>query len=315
MMKKYLVVFIILSSFTVLAQQEIQFSQFMFNRTFYNPGHTGLGGAICVTAFHRTQWAGFENAPETQSITLDAPVRFLGGGLGVNFFRDQIGFFDDINFSLSYAYHLQLGDGVLGIGVRGDLLNKALLQPEWITPSGQPATNDQGIARPGANGLAFDAAFGVHYKTERFNVGVSSIRMIEAETELENGANGVTQFRGKRTFLANADYRFDIENTDIAIIPGIFVKYDVAKTQADLNILAMFDNRFWGGLSYRFTDAIAIMAGAQIAESLALGYSYDITTSGLSGVSNGSHEVFLRYCFKIEIPPREIGKYRNVRFL
>jgi type IX secretion system PorP/SprF family membrane protein len=315
MIKKYLAVFIVFVSFCAYGQQEIQFTQFMFNRTFYNPGHTGLGEAICVTAFHRTQWAGFENAPETQTITLDAPVKFLAGGLGVNFFRDQIGFFDNINFSLSYAYHLPLGDGVLGIGVRADLLNSALLQPEWITPSGQPPGNDGSIARPGANGIAFDAAFGVHYKSEKVNFGVSSVRMIEAETELQNGANGVTQFRGKRTYLMNGNYRIDVENTNIAIIPGFFLKSDFVRTQADINVMAMIDNKFWGGLSYRLTDAFAIMAGAQIAESLALGYSYDLTTSNLSAVSNGSHEVFLRYCFKIDIPPREIGKYRNVRFL
>ncbi|NDH90423.1 MAG: type IX secretion system membrane protein PorP/SprF [Flavobacteriia bacterium] len=71
----------------------------------------------------------------------------------------------------------------------------------------------------------------------------------------------------------------------------------------------------YGGLGYRNQDAISLMAGYEILPSLRLAYSYDITTSALSGYSGGSHEIFLNYCFNIEIPEPIPGSYRNVRFL
>lgn len=315
-MKKFTVLsFIFFLTKITFAQQEIQFTQFMFNRTFYNPAHTGMSPAICATVFNRSQWVGFEGAPVTLSGVLESPINSLHGGLGLMLYRDQIGFFDDINFGLSYSYHIERSEGRLGIGLRVDLVNKSIGNADWITPSGNLWVTDGSIGAPASSGLSPDFAFGVHYEGTKFSAGIASTRLLEAETDLQNGTGGVVKFRGRRTLLGNFGYNFPLEGTNWVIVPGTFIKYDFTKLQADLNVMAYFNEKFWGGVSYRFVDAIALIAGAQVLPSLALGYSYDLTTSSIRRVSSGSHEIFLRYCFKITIPPREIGSYRNVRFL
>ncbi|GCD79270.1 PorP/SprF family type IX secretion system membrane protein [Schleiferia thermophila] len=315
MKKIYILIIAIILIKTSTAQQEIQFTQFMFNKTFYNPAHTGIAPSICATLFYRSQWVGFEGAPVTLSGVVESPVKFLHGGLGLRLFRDEIGFFDDVSIGLSYSYHLQLNDGVLGIGIRADLINKSLGQADWITPSGNLWVSDGSIASPASTGLSPDIALGVHYEGSKFNAGISSVRLLEAETDLQNGQGGIVKFRGRRTMIGHFGYNLPINETNIVIVPGAFIKYDFTKFQMDINAMAYLSEKFWGGISYRFVDAIAIMAGAQVFPSLALGYSYDLTTSSIRRVSSGSHEIFFRYCFKITIPPREIGSYRNVRFL
>ena len=315
MKKIFILLFLIFLTIDLVAQQEIQFTQFMFNKTFYNPGHTGMPPAICATVFHRSQWVGFEGAPTTLSGVIESPVGFLRGGLGLRLYRDEIGFFDDINFGLSYAYHIDRAEGKLGIGIRVDLVNKSIGNADWITPSGNLWLTDGSIGAPASSGLSPDISMGVHYEGTKFNAGISSMRLLEAETDLENGAGGVVKFRGRRTILGSFGYNIPLENLNLVIVPGTFIKYDFTKFQADINVMGYFNEKFWGGISYRLVDAIAIIAGAQVLPSLALGYSYDLTTSSVRRVSSGSHEIFLRYCFKITIPPREVGSYRNVRFL
>jgi hypothetical protein len=82
-----------------------------------------------------------------------------------------------------------------------------------------------------------------------------------------------------------------------------------------VNANAVIMDKLYAGLGYRNQDAMSIMLGYQIMPSLRASYSYDLTTSSLSAYSSGSHELFLTYCFTIEIPPRINGSYRNPRFL
>jgi len=98
-------------------------------------------------------------------------------------------------------------------------------------------------------------------------------------------------------------------------MPSVLVKTDAASTQFDINALLKYNNQFWGGVSYRQTDAIVAMVGASFKD-INIGYAYDITTSamGENKRSSGSHEIMLGYCFKIEIE-RIPQSYRNVRFL
>jgi hypothetical protein len=77
----------------------------------------------------------------------------------------------------------------------------------------------------------------------------------------------------------------------------------------------VYNNKLWGGVSYRLTDAVAVNIGYQFTQALRAGYSYDIGINEISQQGGGSHEIFLSYCFKIVIPPKEPAQYKNVRFL
>ena len=91
-MKKliFIISLIILSFGISKAQQVPQFSQNMFNKLANNPGSAGSSQAITTSVLHRSQWMGFDGAPLTQSISIDAPIRMLNGGVGLSIINDEI---------------------------------------------------------------------------------------------------------------------------------------------------------------------------------------------------------------------------------
>ncbi len=306
-----------------VSQQDVQFTQFMNNRLYYNPAVAGTGGAICFTGFHRSQWVGFEGAPTTQNINGNIPIRALGGGLGFSIVNDQIGFFSNVSLELNYAYQIQLEEGTLGIGVGLALMNRTLNNAEWIpsdigsaVPGG--GLSDVALAASDANGVIFDADFGVYYTSQNIWAGVSTTRVIENRTSIDSevGDPASTFFRNARHYYVMGGYNWAIPGTNWELQPATLIKLAPGSAfTADINITGVYNKKIWGGVTYRIQDAIGTMVGYQFTPAFRAGYSYDIATSELSGQGGGSHEIFAQYCFKIEIPPREKGSYKNPRFL
>jgi type IX secretion system PorP/SprF family membrane protein len=138
--------FLALTVRAVLAQQDPLSSHYMFNTLTYNPGIAGTTGMICATAITRQQWVGFEGAPSTTIFNISAPVSpfKINSGVGLRVESDNVGFDRDINLSGIYTYLLDIGSGVLGIGISMGMLNKTI-DPTWEIPSGDahtPASGD-----------------------------------------------------------------------------------------------------------------------------------------------------------------------------
>ena len=312
------------------AQQEPQFTQYMFNRVYTNPGFTGLSDGICVTGMLRQQWSGFKDyegekvGPETFFISIDAPVRLLRGGLSAVVSQDQIGFTKTTVLRLGYSYIQKLGFGKLGIGAHVGFNNRVMdfskFKPvDSNDPLLKGVTGEQ-------NEILIDASAGIAYVVpDQYYVGFSVNQVLGTEgQELASWSTNVDSATSQtflykmtldRTFYIQGGYEIAFRNSpNFALLPSAMIKFDQAAVQLDLAALLEFKEKFWGGLNYRFQDAVSIIAGMQY-KNFKIGYSYDITTSKL-GLSNtaGSHEVMLKYCFKIE---GEKGRktYRNTRFL
>ena len=301
-----------LCSSAIWAQQDVQFTQFANNKIFYNPGVIGSGDAICLSAAHRSQWVGFENAPTTQNFSANVPLDIIGGGLSVNFTNDMIGFFQDITAGVGYGYQASLAGGTLGLGVRVDFRNKNVTSGVWAPPQ---TMNDPSLVQLGATSMATDLSFGTYYQRDNWYAGLSSTRLLETKDILTaNGGSGNAQIRGQRHYYLMGGYDIDLQN-GFVLQPAMMVKTDLVTTQFDLNAAATYNNQIWGGVTYRVYDALSVMAGYQITKDLRATYSYDLTTSSLRNSSSGSHEIMMSYCFTIEIPPKEKGSYRNPIFL
>lgn len=316
----------------VFAQQEAQFSQYMFNTMAINPGYAGSNGAICLNTFARQQWAGFKDpdgsstAPQTFLFSIDAPIKFLHGGLGAVISSDKAGFEKNTNFRLAYAYRLNLGAGFLGIGVEAAFLDKKIDFSKFRTgdEEDREGAKDPVLVSGKAKGSDFftDFAFGIYYNVPgKFYVGISALNLSEptgfawkatdANSPVQNG-NAVQL---KRTYFATGGYEYIFpSNPSFEFNPSFLIKTDFVSAQYDIAALLKYDNKFWGGLSYRVQDAVTLLIGLNWS-NFKFGYSYDITTSKLggSGKSNGSHELFLRYCFKITIPTY-VKSYKNTRY-
>ena len=312
MKKNRIALFAILCSSALWAQQDVQFTQFANNKIFYNPGVTGAGDAICLSAAHRSQWVGFDNAPTTQNFSANIPLNFLHGGLALNFTNDMIGYFQDITVGVGYGYQMDLAGGTLGLGFRADFRNKNVTSGVWAPPQ---TMNDPSLVALGSTSMATDLSFGAYYQQETWYAGLSSTRLLETKDILNaTGGSANAQIRGQRHYYFMGGYNLDLGN-GIVLQPAAMVKTDLVTTQLDINAAATYNNQIWGGVTYRVYDALAIMAGYQITKDLRATYSYDLTTSSLAKSSSGSHEIMMSYCFTIEIPPKEKGSYRNPIFL
>lgn len=308
MKKITILIFVVIAlSQSSKAQQDPQFSQNMFNKLFVNPASAGASGAYCGSLLYRSQWAGYDPSgqPKTGVLSLDGPVKFLHGGLGLNILSDQLGFEKTIGVKLAYSFHLNVGEsGKLGIGLDAGYMQKSVdgkkYKPNDPNDPFVPTQTVKGSVLP-------DLGAGIYYAGRRLYAGISASHLTEGEIDLT-----VTKYNLARHIYGTLGYRFDITPT-IGLTPSVFVKNDGATTQVDGNLMAMFNDKFWLGASYRLEDAIVVMAGFNVLNGLRIGYSYDITSSQLKNYSDGSHEVTLGYCFNPKKKP--ILRNINVRYL
>ncbi len=293
------------------AQQDPQYTQYMFDRLSVNPAVAGSTGNICATALLRQQWTGFDGAPKTGLINIQGPLTKINSGLGLSVYYDKLGQEKSTIARLHYAYHLKVGSqSTLSAGLYAGLSGRAL-DGRWVAID-DPA-NDNAIPAAGKSASGFDLGAGLYYKSPQLWLGISSTQL--PETELKD-----VSIKNKRHYYVQAGYDWAIGgDKKYTLQPSVLVKSDASSTQVDIGALFLYDNMIWAGVGYRTEDAIAPMIGYQHQfpkgdSMFRIGYSYDVTTSALKSYSSGSHEVMLSYCFKI-VKPVVYEIYHHPRFL
>lgn len=307
-------------SCVVMAQSEPQFSQYMFNRMSYNPGYAGSSGSICATAMYRNQWMGLNLDPPTGGteagttptdmlFTFDMPVRFLHGGLGLTVISDKIGYWNNVMVDIDYAFRMFWGPGNLSVGVEFGMNSKTLDGKNLI-----PGENDPALHNEELSDMLFDGSVGLYYQVPgKYYLGLSVKNLLGAKSDNLNFSNA-------RTVYAMGGYEYTPASApSVRIRPSALLKTaNFSFFQADLSCVLDYRNAFWGGLGYRVQDAIYLMAGVHW-KNLRIGASYDFTTSKLGsykpGRSDGSVELYLRYCFKITVPQKPGTSYGNTIYL
>jgi len=307
MKKLVIVVLTVLTTGVISAQQDIQMTQFMFDKLSFNPGYAGSSNEFCATAFRRQQWTGFEGAPTTYLFNAHMP--FNQHGVGLSIFQDEIGQTSTLSLKGNYAYQLSnIGGGKLGLGVSIAYLS-ASLGNEWIAI--QDIAQDDFIPDAATSDGTIDFGFGAYWHTRKVFLGLSSTHLHEGELSEMN-------IETARHYYFTAGYEHDLNGT-IDLIPSVLVKSDAATTQLDFNLRAEYKDMLWLGATYRLDDAISPIVGyrhelQQGRSAIRIGYSYDVTTSEISNYSTGTHEIMLNFCMKLRKPlPDQI--YKDVRFL
>jgi type IX secretion system PorP/SprF family membrane protein len=298
---------------SVQAQQDKLVTHFIFDKMSINPGKTGLDlyNGICATTIYRNQWDKVNGAPNSAILNIESNLsRFLPGGIGINFYHDAIGFSRQNNLLLNYSYPIQIGrEGVLGVGVGIGIMNFGM-DPEWVPPTqAVDPTLPVGFAA-----TAVDANFGLYFQSKDYYVGISSTHL--TESELSKAVSQVTQsYQTARHYYLMGGYKFkDVMNGTIDA--QMLVRTDFIRFSADLNARYLFkldDKDAYGGLTFRTSDAIAVMLGYSPMPKLQVGYSYDITVNKLASISRGSHELMVKYCYNLPEPPKT--KARHPRML
>ncbi len=293
----------------VKGQQSPQYTQYFFHTMAMNPGYAGSENRICATLIHRDQWAGLTDGPETSAATIHSNLnrRYIQG-IGIHLLNDQIGPLSNQAFSLSLAHRLFVGPGELGIGLNVGGFQRSL-SGDFFPPE-FPAIDDPTIPTDDGSSMVPDFGLGLYYQAANWYAGLSSQHLHEPLFDDWGGDQNIIY----RVFYLTGGYNFDVTE-NITLRPMSLVKFDRAKVQIDVTGQAVFGDRLWAGLSYRYQDAVALHAGLRLLDQLRVGYSYDITTSEISGYSSGSHEFMLSYCFRITIREDQPIIIRTPRFL
>lgn len=308
-----------------VAQQDVQYTNFMFSKFNYNPGYAGMSDGICLNALARQQWMGYKGtdgeggAPETYYFSVNAPVKLLLGGIGLNVTKDALGFESTTSVKLAYSFHIKLGAGKLGVGAQGGFVNKTIDFTKFVA-------TDQGdglLDGSSETAMGFDLSFGAYYKAPKYYAGVSFSQMQniwDAEAQFASGSSSLANPAYiNHTFITGGYYYQLPMMPTITLNPNVLVKVaGTSSAQFDINMLAWYNKQMYAGVTYRATDAISILAGYKIVNGalggLKAGVSYDITTSKMGANTAGTFEIYLNYCFKIVIPQKH-EKHGTVLYL
>ena len=294
-MRFILIITAVFFSSLAMAQQEPQFTQFMFVNQTFNPGYVGAHDSLInTTAMYRNQWVGFPGNPITFLFVADAQVKVLHGGVGLKFMDDKLGNFHFDRLGLSYAWHKQIKKtGLLGIGMEAELIYSAV-KFNWLAPDGTNGASDPAIPDKAISGFSGNMAIGAYFRNDHCNVGLSSTQLLPVSYLRDEQFN----IGPARHYYLTAGYNIYFGSRG-KLVPSVLIKSDAAVTTFDLNLTSYWNKWLWTGVSYRLQDAVAFMAGFQIktgkAASIKLGYAYDLGTSDLKMFHDNTHEVFLNY--------------------
>ena len=279
------------------AQQDAMYTQYMFNTLAINPAYAGNRNVLSATALFRSQWVGVEGAPETQTVSFDAPLRNKRVGLGIQIFNDEIGITKTTGIFGSYAFRIPMDKYTLSFGLQGGISNyRADFTSLRITSDGGGMA-DYAFSN-NVNKLLPNFGAGIYINSDKFYVGASVPQIFN--NKLINDSVAVTNGLSAKEYLHmffTTGYVFDL-STDYKLKPSVLVKaVPGAPVEADFNASIWLRETFAIGLSYRTKADISILAEVQATDQIRFGYAYDRNITKLVQFNSGSHEIMLRYEF------------------
>lgn len=297
----YLLLLLIIGT-TVNAQQDAQFTQYMYNTIGINPAYAGSREVLSISGLYRTQWIGLEGAPKTATFALHSPISEKMG-LGFSAVSDQIGPSDESNIAIDLSYNISVSRNYklfFGLKATANLLNIDYTKLDIYNPNDprfQFNVDDQFSPNIGA---------GIYLQSKKGYVGLSIPYILETKDYNHSTAS---QAKEQMHYYLIAGHVFDLSD-NLKFKPAVLTKMVFgAPLQLDLSANFLIQDKLTLGAAYRWDAAFSGLVGFQISKGLFAGYSYDTDTTKLGDYNSGSHELFLRFeLFKNQ------AKYVSPRF-
>lgn len=291
------------------AQQNAQYGQYVFNGLYINPAYAGFKDKIYLQAFARTQWTGIKGAPQSLSVSLDAPLPKTKIGLGVIITKDKIGAQSSTNATANISYHLNFNEEAtkslafgMGLGALQSSINGSLLTP---INEGDPSIPTLVVSR-----TIPDVRTGIQYSTEKFFIGFSANHLLSKYLVVVNDYS-VFSMKVEPHFYLTVAKVFQMNN-DIILKPSFLIKDDInGPTSLNLNTFLLIKNKFWIGGLYQTSvklypknnlqsnlpskSALGFIAEVFAKPNLRLGYGYEYSLNKLGAYDDGSHELSISF--------------------
>lgn len=299
-----ILVLLLLGTYSGKAQQDPQYTQYMYNTQVVNPGYAGSKDVLSFGLLGRTQWVNFEGAPKTGTFTIDTPIGLMENmGLGLSIVHDEIGPATESNINIDYAYRISTSEtGKLSFGIKAgiDVLDVDFSKLN-IPIEGQGDIFENNID----NQLQPQIGAGVYYYTNKFYAGLSVPNFLTTkhfdESNIDTIVNDPSSVAGQTTaaerlhYFFIAGYVFDLSD-NLKFKPATLVKaVNGSPLQWDFSANFLINEKFTLGASYRWSAALSAMAGFQVSEAIFIGLGYDYQTTDLETYSDGSYEIMIRF--------------------
>lgn len=292
-LKTVLTVAISLCTYTLSAQQDPQYTQYMFNMLAINPAYAGSAEQWEVKALSRHQWTGFEGKPETQTISAHSTVWHQSLALGGTIMRDTHGPVSQYGLFIDAAYRIFMNESKLAFGLK---MGGNYFQGDFAELN--PADPGDVVFEQSVNGkIDPQFGFGTMLYSERYYIGFSIPRLLNTKFFSSDTLQLVGQAGQRGHIMLSGGYVFDlspyVKFKPTALIKGV----QGAPWSFDISAHFLFYEKLWLGAAYRHEDAIGLITQYEFIEGLSAGYAYDMTLSDLRSYSGGSHEIMLGYRF------------------
>lgn len=286
-MKKYIAIILGCIGFSLnsSAQQLPQFTQYQLNDYVINPAVAGSRSYFEAKSNNRYQWEGITDAPRTFTLGINGPLKNQNMGIGGYLFVDVTGPSKRTGFSLSYSYHVNLSDNIrLSFAANGGVTQYSLDGSEIKLED----ETDDAFINSLQNEIKPDAGFSFYLYGKNFYFGGSAPQLLQSDLNYEDVVG--TSGRIVNHYFLMAGYTYEI-NSKFKLDPSAIVRFvNPLPLQYEATLRATYLDQFSVGMSYRQNDALAMLLGFTLNNTLTFGYSYDFIQSNLLNYSTGSHE-------------------------
>ncbi len=288
LLKSIVVLLFIVLSNAGIAQQDPQFTQYMYNTMSVNPGYAGQREVLSITGLHRSQWVGLEGAPSTQTLAIHTPLRNKQIGIGLSVVNDKLGPTSEIYVDGNLSYTIQISNNglKLSFGVKAGFHN---LSTDWSKGKYQ---NPDVVFNENISLFSPTVGAGIYLHSQKWYLGVAVPNFVTTSHYKDHKESLASE---RFHYFLIGGYVFDI-NENIKLKPAFLVKaVSGSPLIADVSANVLLNKKLTLGVAWRWDDSVSGLVGFQINKKLFIGYAYDATTTGLRNYNSGSHEITLRF--------------------
>lgn len=274
------------------AQQYPQFTQYMYNTQAINPAYAGSRGVLSIVALGRNQWVGFEGGPDTETLSINSPLRNDKIGLGLSVINDRAGYENFTYVYANFAYTIKLSEELkLSFGIDAGATHYKISDDLYIDAGDDPYFAEK------TNRWNPNFGAGLLFHSDKWYLGFSIPRIYNHDVDNDNEYASLEQIH----YYLTGGVVFDL-GENVKLKPSFLMKYTQgAPISTDITANFLFYERFWLGASYRFSGeqaAFGAIVDFQVTKQFRIGYSYEVPTGDIRPYTSGSQEILLMYEFR-----------------
>ncbi|MCL9805663.1 type IX secretion system membrane protein PorP/SprF [Flavobacterium amniphilum] len=286
-----------------IAQQNPEYTQYMYNTMMVNPGYTGSVGVFEANLLLRKQWVNIEGSPKTGTLGVHFPLANRNIGLGFNIISDDLGPSSEQTLASNLSYAIELNESAkLAFGMKAGV---RMLNIDWS--KGRFYDSDDVLLNTNVNNKMMGVlGAGAYLYSEKWYAGLSVPNFLRNDY-YDDIQESVISDQLHYYFIGG--YVFDLSSS-LKFKPSLLVKaVKGSPLSTDVSANFLIKEKLTLGASYRWDDSVSALAGFQISEGFFLGYSFDYTVTELNKYNDGTHEIILRYQL-----PRKTSTIKSPRF-